>query len=141
MIVSVDTVSIPHVDAVDRITVRALEQRTVQGLPRQRKNGCRNKLNVPDALALAREQGLLDRNLDLEHASYFVSRDHEVAPPTPITPAIATLGESSSSSPWPATASPIAAGDSPRKRLVLIVTEVALTQTTSAITIGRSFSA
>ena len=33
-----------------------------------------DKLSIPDALALARKQGLLERNLDLEHASYFVSR-------------------------------------------------------------------
>jgi KUP system potassium uptake protein len=36
--------------------------------------GYQDKLNVPDELALARKQGLLERNLDLEHASYFVSR-------------------------------------------------------------------
>ena len=36
--------------------------------------GYRDKLNVPKALALARKLGLLERNLDLEHASYFVSR-------------------------------------------------------------------
>jgi KUP system potassium uptake protein len=29
---------------------------------------------VPAALALARKRGLLERNLDLEHASYFLSR-------------------------------------------------------------------
>jgi KUP system potassium uptake protein len=31
-------------------------------------------MDVPKALALARKLGLLPRNLDLEHASYFVSR-------------------------------------------------------------------
>ena len=36
--------------------------------------GYQDKLNVPEALVLARKQGLLQRNLDLEHASYFVSR-------------------------------------------------------------------
>ena len=36
--------------------------------------GYHDKLNVPEALALCRKQGLLERNLDLEHASYFVSR-------------------------------------------------------------------
>jgi KUP system potassium uptake protein len=36
--------------------------------------GYHDKLNLPDALAQARKQGLLERNLDLEHASYFVSR-------------------------------------------------------------------
>ena len=29
---------------------------------------------MPTALTLARKRGLLERNLDLEHASYFVSR-------------------------------------------------------------------
>ena len=36
--------------------------------------GYHDSLNIPDALVLARKQGLLERNLDLEHASYFVSR-------------------------------------------------------------------
>ena len=36
--------------------------------------GYHDKTNVPGALALARKRGLLERNLDLEHASYFVSR-------------------------------------------------------------------
>jgi KUP system potassium uptake protein len=36
--------------------------------------GYHDRLDVPEALALARKEGLLDRNLDLEHASYFVSR-------------------------------------------------------------------
>jgi KUP system potassium uptake protein len=36
--------------------------------------GYHDTLNIPDALAEARKQGLLERNLDLEHASYFVSR-------------------------------------------------------------------
>jgi KUP system potassium uptake protein len=36
--------------------------------------GYRDRLNIPAALALARKQGLLERNLDLEHASYFVSK-------------------------------------------------------------------
>ena len=36
--------------------------------------GYHDQLNVPEALVLARKQGLLERNLDLEQASYFVSR-------------------------------------------------------------------
>ena len=36
--------------------------------------GYQDSHDVPEALALARKQGLLERNLDLEHASYFVSR-------------------------------------------------------------------
>jgi K+ transporter len=34
--------------------------------------GYRNRQNVPQALAQARRHGLLERNLDLEHASYFL---------------------------------------------------------------------
>jgi KUP system potassium uptake protein len=36
--------------------------------------GYHDKLDVPELLVLCRKQGLLERNLDLEHASYFVSR-------------------------------------------------------------------
>jgi KUP system potassium uptake protein len=36
--------------------------------------GYHDELSIPDALGLARKQGLLARNLDLEHARYFVSR-------------------------------------------------------------------
>ena len=36
--------------------------------------GYRDRSNIPEMLALARKRGLLERNLDLEHASYFVSR-------------------------------------------------------------------
>ena len=38
------------------------------------RTGYQDSSNVPAALALARKRGLLERNLDLEHASYFVSR-------------------------------------------------------------------
>jgi KUP system potassium uptake protein len=36
--------------------------------------GYRDPVNIPEALALARKLGFLERNLDLEHASYFVSK-------------------------------------------------------------------
>ena len=36
--------------------------------------GYQDKLDVPESLRLCRKHGLLERNLDLEHASYFVSR-------------------------------------------------------------------
>jgi KUP system potassium uptake protein len=36
--------------------------------------GYRDRFDAPAALAQARKEGLLDRNLDLEHASYVVSR-------------------------------------------------------------------
>jgi KUP system potassium uptake protein len=38
------------------------------------RTGYREVNSVPDALALARKLGYLERNLDLEHASYFLSR-------------------------------------------------------------------
>jgi KUP system potassium uptake protein len=36
--------------------------------------GYHDTLNIPGVLAQARKQGMLERNLDIEHASYFVSR-------------------------------------------------------------------
>ena len=36
--------------------------------------GYHDKLDVPESLRECRKQGLLERNLDLEHASYLVSR-------------------------------------------------------------------
>ena len=74
VIVSVDTVSIPHVDTCDRCTVEVLGHGLFKVFHLTIRTGYQDKLNVPEALALARKQGLLERNLDLEHASYFVSR-------------------------------------------------------------------
>jgi KUP system potassium uptake protein len=74
VIVSVDTVSIPHVDTVDRFMVETLGHGRFKVIHLTARIGYQDKLNVPEALALARKQGLLERNLDLEHASYFVSR-------------------------------------------------------------------
>ena len=74
VIVSVDTVSIPHVDTVDRFTVETLGHGRFKVFHLTTRVGYQDKLNVPEALALARKQGLVERNLDLEHASYFVSR-------------------------------------------------------------------
>lgn len=74
LIVSIETVSIPHVDEYDRFVVELL------GPPRFRLShvtlrvGYQDKIDVPEALRLCRKHGLLKRNLDLEHASYFVSR-------------------------------------------------------------------
>ena len=38
------------------------------------RSGYQDKANIPKLLALARKNGLLARNLDLEHASYVISR-------------------------------------------------------------------
>ncbi len=74
VIVSVKTISIPHVDSFDRLTVELLGHGRFKIFHVTTRIGYQDKLDVPAALTLARKQGLLDRNLDLEHASYFVSR-------------------------------------------------------------------
>jgi len=74
MIVSVETVGLPHVDTFDRCAVEVLGHGLFKVLHLTARFGYHDKLNIPEALAQARKQGLLERNLDLEHASYFGSR-------------------------------------------------------------------
>ena len=74
VIVSMDQVSIPRVERADRFVSERMGKGMFKIVHLTIRVGYRDKWNVPDALALARKQGLLDRNLDLEHASYFVSR-------------------------------------------------------------------
>jgi KUP system potassium uptake protein len=74
VIVSVDDVSIPHVDPHERFVVEQLGHGLFKIFHVTVRVGYHDKLNIPAALQLARKQGLLERNLDLEHASYFVSR-------------------------------------------------------------------
>ena len=73
VIVSVDLISIPHVEDFERFTVEEIggEFRVFHVTIR---NGYHDPIDVPAALRLCRKQGLLERNLDLEHAAYFVSR-------------------------------------------------------------------
>jgi KUP system potassium uptake protein len=74
VIVSVETVSIPHVGEEDRLVGEMRGQGLFKVFHVTMRVGYHDRLDVPEALALARKEGLLDRNLDLEHASYFVSR-------------------------------------------------------------------
>ena len=74
VIVLVDTVTIPHVDVADRFHVELLGHGLFKAFHVSIRLGYQDKLNVPEALRLCRMRGLLERNLDLEHASYFVSR-------------------------------------------------------------------
>jgi KUP system potassium uptake protein len=74
VIVSVDTVSIPHVETFDRCAVEVLGQGLFKVAHLTARFGYHDNLSIPEALVEARKQGLLERNLDLEHASYFVSR-------------------------------------------------------------------
>jgi KUP system potassium uptake protein len=74
VIVSLDTVSIPNVDPADRFTVEQLGRGLFKVAYVTIRVGYQDSNNVPEALALARKRGLLERNLDLEHASYLLSR-------------------------------------------------------------------
>jgi KUP system potassium uptake protein len=84
VIVSVETVSIPHVDPFDRFAVQPLGRGLFKVFHLTIRNGYHDKLDVPAQLKLCRKQGLLERNLDLEHASYFVSRISIVATGAPM---------------------------------------------------------
>jgi KUP system potassium uptake protein len=74
VIVSVDTVGVPHVDDLDRYTVELLGRGLFKVYHVTIRVGYHDQLDVPAALQLCRKHGLLERSLDLEHASYFVSR-------------------------------------------------------------------
>ncbi len=74
LIVSVDYATVPRVSLAERFVVETLGS----GLFKLRHvtivSGYHDDTDVPGLLALARKRGLLERNLDLEHASYFLSR-------------------------------------------------------------------
>ncbi len=73
VIVSVDMVSIPHVDEFDRFTVEEIGgEFTVSHVTV--RSGYHDSIDIPSSLRLCRKQGLLEKSLDLEHAWYFVSR-------------------------------------------------------------------
>jgi KUP system potassium uptake protein len=74
VIISVEPVGVPNVDPEDRFVVSKMGHGLFRIFHVVDRIGYRDRWNIPDALALARKQGLLPRNLDLEHASYFVSR-------------------------------------------------------------------
>jgi KUP system potassium uptake protein len=74
LIVSVQTISVPHVDRSDRFSVERLGWGLYCVFHVTVRVGYQDTVNVPEALQLCRKLGLLERSLDLEHASYFVSR-------------------------------------------------------------------
>ncbi len=74
VIVSMDPVSIPRVEKSDRFAAELLGKGRFKVTHLTIRVGYRDSWQVPQALALARKQGLLPRNLDLEHASYLISR-------------------------------------------------------------------
>jgi KUP system potassium uptake protein len=78
VIVTLDSVGVPNVSPSDRFSVIVLGRGLFKVIHLTVRVGYRDSLDVPAALALARMRGLLERNLDLEHASYFLSRIHIV---------------------------------------------------------------
>lgn len=74
VIVSLEPVGVPHVDPDDRFSVEHLGHGLFKVIYLTIRVGYRDSNNVPEALALARKRGYLERNLDLEHASFLVSR-------------------------------------------------------------------
>ncbi|HEX5194945.1 MAG TPA: KUP/HAK/KT family potassium transporter [Solirubrobacteraceae bacterium] len=74
VMVSLDPIPIPHVERDDRFSAEKLGRGMFKITYVTIRVGYRDRTNLPELLALARKQGMLPRNFDLEHASYFVSR-------------------------------------------------------------------
>jgi KUP system potassium uptake protein len=74
LIVSVEPVSVPHVEYDEQFAVETLGSGLFKIRHIALRAGYHDVTDVPAALALARKRGLLERALDLEHASYFMSR-------------------------------------------------------------------
>ena len=74
LIVSVEPVSVPHVDADRAVGRRDSRQRPVQGQARHAARRLPRHHGRSRGAGTGPQTGLLERNLDLEHASYFVSR-------------------------------------------------------------------
>lgn len=74
VIVSLDAVGIPQVSVGERFSAQVLGKGQVKMTHLTVRVGYQDSLNVPHQLALARKHGFLERNLDLENASYFLSR-------------------------------------------------------------------
>jgi KUP system potassium uptake protein len=83
VIFSVEPVSVPHVDDSEKFEVEHLGTGMFKVIHITIRTGYSDRTNVPELLALARKQGFLERALDLEHASYFVSRITITATPDP----------------------------------------------------------
>jgi KUP system potassium uptake protein len=79
VIVSLATISLPHVEISDQFVVQWFGHGRFKVVHVTVRVGYQERQDVPAALALARKRGLLERNLDLEHASYFLS-DSTIVP-------------------------------------------------------------
>ena len=74
LIVTVAQLSVPHVDPTEQFLVEVLGSGTFKVRHVTVRAGYHDATDIPAALVLARKRGLLERNLDLEHASYFLSQ-------------------------------------------------------------------
>ena len=122
VIASVDQVSIPLVDDDDRFTVDRIGGKFVAWHVTLRI-GYHEKPNLPVLLRLCRKQGLLEKNLDLEHAQYFLSR--MTITPTEASP-IRFWGKRLFIAMARNAASPIEAFRLPTERTVIIGSQITL---------------
>jgi KUP system potassium uptake protein len=74
LLVSMVAASVPHVPRDRRFVVERMGRGLCAVTHITVRNGYRDTNSVPDALQLARKLGQLERNLDLEGASYFISK-------------------------------------------------------------------
>ncbi len=74
VIVSIEPVGVAHVDKPDQLLAETLGSGLFKIKHITLRAGYHDKTDIPAALVHARKRGMLDRNLDLEHASYFISR-------------------------------------------------------------------
>jgi KUP system potassium uptake protein len=74
LIASVEDVSLPYVDEHDRFAVERLGPKELGIRHVNIKVGYQEVPDVPEGLRLARRDLLLERDLDLDDASYFISR-------------------------------------------------------------------
>jgi KUP system potassium uptake protein len=74
LMVSIMSRSVPHVKRDKLFTVKRMGRGRYPILHVVVRNGYRDTNSVPELLQLARKLGQLERNLDLEGASYFISR-------------------------------------------------------------------
>jgi KUP system potassium uptake protein len=123
LIVSVDSIGLPHVDREDRFATEWLGHGLFKVLHVSIRTGYRDRADIPKALALARKEGHLARNVDLEHASYFISRMTIIASEAPGMPRwrkalFITMARNASS--------PIAHFRLPSDRTVIMGSQVAL---------------
>jgi KUP system potassium uptake protein len=123
LIVSIETVGVPHMDEYDQLSVQSLGHGLFKVAHVVIRLGYQDKLDVPEALRRCRKHGLLERALDLEHASYFLSRI--AITPTNATP-LHTWRKKLFIAMARNAASPIDAFGLPADRTVMVGSQIAL---------------